>query len=91
MKITHLHSGGQTTFESEDIKAYGSLDNLIASDILPGIHDREASLASLWAGANQPPVDWDAIEAEEQARDASGQEVEAEQAEQGAEEGAAML
>ncbi len=54
MKIDLFHAGGQTAFESEDVLSYGSLDALIAGDMLAGIPDRERSLASLWRAAQLP-------------------------------------
>ena len=50
--ITLLHAYGQTTFERESVKAYGSLENLIESDTLAGIPNREKSLSQLWEAAN---------------------------------------
>lgn len=54
MKILLLHAFGQTAFDSEAVLAYGSLDNLIASDTLAGIPNRETSLGHLWEAANMP-------------------------------------
>ena len=51
--ITLLHAYGQTTFERESVKAYGSLENLIASETLAGIPNREKSLTQLWEAANR--------------------------------------
>lgn len=51
--ITLLHAYGQTTFERESVKAYGSLENLIASGTLAGIPNREKSLTQLWEAANR--------------------------------------
>lgn len=74
MNILHLHSGGQTAFDSEDIRAYGSLENLIASDVLAGIANREASLASLWEAAKMPPVDIEALTNGQQAYESAATE-----------------
>lgn len=52
MNITQFHAYGKTTFRSEDIRAYGSLEALIESDILQGVPDREKSLSQLWEAAN---------------------------------------
>lgn len=59
MKILLLHYGGQTSFDSETILGYGSLENLISSDILNGIPNREKSLGDLWEAANLPEVPLD--------------------------------
>ena len=55
-----MHSGGASTFAREEVLAYGSLDNLIASDLLAGIPNREVSLGQLWEAANMPLVDLEA-------------------------------
>lgn len=52
MKILLLHTYGQTTFDSEDIRDYGSLEALMESDILQGVPNREKSLSQLWEAAN---------------------------------------
>lgn len=49
--IILLHAYGQSAFSSEEIIAYGSLDNLMASDLLAGIPNREKSLMQLWEAA----------------------------------------
>lgn len=58
--IVLLHAGGQTAFDAEAVLAYGSLDNIIASDVLGGIPNRETSLGHLWEAANLPAADVDA-------------------------------
>lgn len=65
MNILLLHAGGQTAFASEAVLAYGSLENLIASDLLSGIPAREKSLGYLWEAANLPEADVDAEEAQQ--------------------------
>ena len=47
-----LHTYGSTVFDGEAVKAYGSLENLIASDMLAGIPNREKSLTQLWEAAH---------------------------------------
>ena len=39
-------------FDAEAVKAYGSLEALIASDTLAGIPNREKSLTKLWEAAH---------------------------------------
>lgn len=51
--ICLLHAYGQSTFTVEEIRAYGSLENLIASDTLAGVPNRENSLSQLWEAAQQ--------------------------------------
>lgn len=51
MTIILLHAGGQTAFESSAVLAYGSLENLIAGDLLAGVPMREKSLKDLWDAA----------------------------------------
>lgn len=49
--IVLIHAYGQTTFNDEEIRAYGSLESLMASDILAGIPNREKSVRQLWEAA----------------------------------------
>ena len=65
MNILLLHAGGQTAYDSEAVKAYGSLENLIASDELAGIPNREKSLGQLWEAAHMPVPDWEELAAPE--------------------------
>lgn len=46
-----VHAYGQSAFDSEEIRAYGSLEELTASDILQGVPNREKSLSQLWEGS----------------------------------------
>lgn len=50
--IILLHSGGQTAYNSAAIRAYGSVEALIESDLLPDVQGREKSLWHLWEAAN---------------------------------------
>lgn len=50
--ILLIHTYGQSTFKREDVLAFGSLENLIASDTLAGIPNREKSLSELWEAAH---------------------------------------
>ena len=50
--ILLLHALGQGTFDSAEVRAYGSVENLIASDVLAGVPNREKSLTQLWEAAN---------------------------------------
>ena len=63
--ILLLHALGQDTFDSAEVRAYGSVENLIASDVLAGVPHREKSLTQLWEAANLPDVSQ--TETEEQA------------------------
>lgn len=47
--ILLLHAYGQSTFNAEEIRKYGSVEALIGSDILQGVPNREKSLNDLWA------------------------------------------
>lgn len=49
--IVLFHAMGQTSFELEDVQAYRSLENLIESDVLAGVPNREKSLTQLWEAA----------------------------------------
>lgn len=50
--IILLHAYGQSAFNSRDILAYGSLENLMASDTLSDVPNREKSLTQLWEAAS---------------------------------------
>lgn len=50
--IILLHVYGQSAFNSGDIIAYGSLENLMASDTLSDVPNREKSLTQLWEAAS---------------------------------------
>lgn len=52
VSIFIFHAFGQSTFESDEILAYGSLENLMASEILQGVPNREKSLTQLWEAAH---------------------------------------
>lgn len=52
VSIFIFHAFGQSTFESDEILAYGSLENLTASEILQGVPNREKSLTQLWEAAH---------------------------------------
>lgn len=68
--ICLLHAYGQSTFTKEEIKDYGSLENLMASEILQEIPNREKSLTQLWEAAHidltDEPSDEEPTQTEEQ-------------------------
>lgn len=49
--IVLFHAFGQSTFYPEAVLQYGSLENLIASETLAGVPNREKSLTQLWDAA----------------------------------------
>lgn len=67
--ILLIHAFGRSAFDAEAVKAYGSLENLIASDTLAGIPDREKSLTQLWEAANIDLSDGAEDEKTEEAED----------------------
>lgn len=46
--ITLIHAFGQLTFDVDSVRAFGTLENLMESEILQGVPNREKSLTQLW-------------------------------------------
>ncbi len=73
--ITLLHAYGQSYFNSEEILGYGSLENIMASEVLVGIPNREKSITELWAAAHVA----EDVEAPTESEDAAEQNEETEE------------
>lgn len=65
MRTLNVYTGGRLVgIDADVVLGYGSLDNLMASDTLAGIPNREAIMSDLWAAANRPAPDLEAISSE---------------------------